>query len=66
VIHELPGDYYDSYRRNIRAVTVGSVLAAAKSHIHPEKLQTVVVGDASLVRKSLADLDAGAIQVHDA
>ena len=66
VIHDLPSDYYDSYRRNIRGVTVKSVLNAAKSHIQPEKLQTVVVGDASLLRKSLADLDAGVIQVHDA
>jgi len=65
VIHGLPADYYDTYRPNIRGVTVGSVLAAAQAHLHPEKLQTVVVGDAALVRRSLADLDAGTIQVHD-
>ena len=65
VIHDLPADYYDTYRGNIHRVTIGSVLAAAKAHIHPEKLQTVVVGDASLVQKPLAELDVGAIQIHD-
>ena len=66
VIHELPADYYDAYRRNIRAVTVESVLEAARAHIHPEKLQTVVVGDAAVIRSSLAELGAGAISVHEA
>ena len=66
VIHDLPADYYDTYRGNIHGVTVGSVLAAAKAHIHPEKLQTVVVGDASLVQQPLAELDVGTVQVHDA
>ena len=66
VIHDLPADYYDTYRANIHRVTIGSVLAAAKAHIHPEKLQTVVVGDASLVQEPLVELDVGAVQVHEA
>lgn len=66
VIHDLPPDYYDSYRRNIRAVTIGSVLEAARAHIHPESLQTVVVGDAAIIRAPLGELGAGAVRVHDA
>jgi zinc protease len=66
VIHELPADYYDTYRRNIRAVTVGSVLEAARAHIHPEELQTVIVGDAAVIRAPLSELDAGVVSVHDA
>ena len=66
VIHDLPRDYYDSYRRNIRAVSVESVLAAAKAHIHPEALQTVIVGDAAMVRGPIAELGAGVVHVHDA
>ena len=65
VIHDLPADYYDTYRRNIHEVTVEAVLAAAKAHINPDKLQTVVVGDASMVHGALAKLDVGALQVHD-
>ncbi len=66
VIHNLPRDYYDSYRRNIRAVSVESVLAAARAHIHPEALQTVIVGDAAMVREAMAGLGAGVVHVHDA
>jgi zinc protease len=66
VVHELPPDYYDTYRRNIRAVTVGSVLEAAQAHIHPDKLQTVVVGDAAVIRSSLSELGAGPVSVHEA
>jgi zinc protease len=66
VIHDLPADYYDSYRRNIHNVSIGSVLAAANAHLHPDKLQTVVVGDAALVGGALAELGAGSVNVHDA
>lgn len=66
VIHDLPHDYYDSYRRNIREVTVKSVLKAARTHIHPTELQTVVVGDAALVRQPLVELGVGAVQIHEA
>jgi zinc protease len=65
VIHGLPHDYYDSYRQNIRQVTVRSVLEAARTHIHPTELQTVVVGDAALIRKPLSELGTGDVQVHD-
>ncbi|HEU4748125.1 MAG TPA: pitrilysin family protein, partial [Gemmatimonadaceae bacterium] len=53
VIHDLPPDYYDSYRGNIRAVTAAAVREAARKHLHPDELQTVVVGDPALVRHSL-------------
>ena len=66
VIHDLPHDYYDSYRRNIRGVTAKSVLEAGRTHIHPAELQTVVVGDAALIRQPLAELGAGGVEIHDA
>ena len=64
VIHDLPRDYYDSYRKNIHAVSVDQVLEVARTELHPEQLQTIVVGDARLVRDPIAELDAGDIQVH--
>jgi zinc protease len=66
VVHELPADYYDTYRKNIHAVTVGAVLEAARAHIHPDKLQTVIVGDATVIRAPLTELDAGTVSVHNA
>jgi zinc protease len=65
VIHDLPPDYYDSYRKNIRNVTVRAVLEAARAHIHPAELQTVVVGDATRIRGPLAELSAGDVHVYD-
>ncbi|MEO8578769.1 MAG: pitrilysin family protein [Gemmatimonadales bacterium] len=64
VIYDLPEDYYDSYRKNIRGVSVDTVLGAAKSHLHPDELQTVVVGDARVIRDSVADLKVGDVHVH--
>jgi predicted Zn-dependent peptidase len=66
VIYDLPPDYYDSYRENIHNVSGDAVLEAARSHLHPELLQTVVVGDAGIVRSSLVDPDLGEVTVHNA
>jgi zinc protease len=65
VIYELPPDYYDSYRRNIHNVSTDAVLEAARLHLHPHELQTVVVGDAGIVRESLASLALGELTVHN-
>jgi zinc protease len=64
-IYDLPSDYYDSYRANIHSVSEGAVLKAAKTHLHPELLQTVIVGDATTVRHSLADYSLGEVTVHN-
>ena len=59
VIYGLPDDYFDSYRARIREVTADSVLQAAKRHLDPDRMQAVVVGDASVVRRSLEELGFG-------
>ncbi|HST07053.1 MAG TPA: pitrilysin family protein [Gemmatimonadaceae bacterium] len=66
IVYELPADYYDSYRRNISAISAEDVLAAARTHLHPEELQTTVVGDARAIRQMVGDLELGDIQVHGA
>lgn len=65
VIHDLPADYYDSYRPNIHNVSGGAVLDAARSHLHPDRLQTVVVGDAARIKDSVIDLGMGDLTVHN-
>ena len=65
VIHGLPADYYDTYRKNIRNVSADAVLAAANTHLHPSELQTVVVGDAKTIQASLADERFGELLVHN-
>jgi zinc protease len=64
-IYDLNADYYDSYRRNIHNVSEDAVLKAAKTHLHPELLQTVIVGDALAVRDSLTDHSLGDVTVHN-
>jgi zinc protease len=65
VIYGLQADYYDVYRKNVRSVTADAVLQAARAHLHPDELQTVVVGDAQVVRDSVAHLNVGELQVHN-
>lgn len=65
VIHTLPADYYDAYRKNIHSVSADAVLAAAKAHLHPLELQTVVVGDAKTIQGTLAEPKFGELLVHN-
>jgi predicted Zn-dependent peptidase len=66
VVHSLPADYYDSYRKNIHSVSADAVLAAANAHLHPLELQTVIVGDAKTIQSSLVDPGFGELFVHNA
>ncbi len=65
VIYGLPADYYDTYRAHIRSVSIDDILEAAQAHLHPNELQTVVVGDAKVIRDSVATLEIGELQVHE-
>lgn len=61
VIFNLREDFYDTYRDNIRAVTPSDVLVAAQTHVYPEKLLGVVVGDPAIVTKPLESLGLGPV-----
>lgn len=65
VIYRLPDDYFDRYRERVRAVTAGDVLAAARAHLHPDRMQIVAVGDSGVVRAPLETLDIGPVAVYD-
>ncbi|MDQ6738530.1 MAG: insulinase family protein, partial [Gemmatimonadota bacterium] len=56
-------DWYDSYRTNISAVTTEDVLNAARTHLHPESLQIVIVGDADAIREPLEEMKFGPVDV---
>jgi predicted Zn-dependent peptidase len=62
-IYGLPEDWYDTYRTRIGAVTIDDVLNAARTHIHPDSLQVVIVGDASAIREPLDALTFGPLDV---
>ena len=65
IIYGLADDYFDRYRARVRAVTAADVLAAARTHLHPERMQIVVVGDLGTVRAPLEKLGIGPVTVYD-
>jgi zinc protease len=66
VVYDLPEDYFDTYRANVRAVTAAAVRRAAERYLHPEALQLLVVGDPAVVRAPLERLAFGPLTVYDA
>jgi len=65
-IYDLSPDYYATYRENVRSVSVDAVLDAAQKHLHPDRLQTVVVGHAKAIREPVGELSLGDVQIHNA
>ena len=65
VVYDLPDDYFDRYRAHIRAVTCADVLAAAREHLHPDRMQVTVVGDREDIRGPLQSLGWGDVAVYD-
>ncbi|HYW31943.1 MAG TPA: hypothetical protein VE869_10590, partial [Gemmatimonas sp.] len=47
----------------VRAVTADDVLRVARTHLDPERLQVIVVGDPA-IEAELASLDLGPVTVH--
>jgi zinc protease len=44
-LHELPGDYLETYREKVRALKPEDVIAAARTYFDSANMQIVVVGD---------------------
>lgn len=63
LVHELPMDYFETYRTNIRAVTADQAAEAGRRHLRPEELQIVVVGDADKIQGELEALELGPVEV---
>lgn len=64
MIHQLPDDAWTRYRDDIRAVDVTGAHDAARRHIHPDRLTTVIVGDADRIADDLRALELGPVTVH--
>ena len=64
-IFRLPTNYFDTYRDRVKAVTTQDVLRVAQTHLDPNRLQVVVVGDATAIRPSVEALSLGPVTVYD-
>lgn len=63
IIHGLPMDELDRYRPAIEAVSSSDVATAASSHIRPDELAVVLVGDADAILPALEGAAIGPIVV---
>ena len=63
VTYELPDDELERYRPAIEVVTADDVRAAARSHLHLERLGIVIVGDADAVARDVEALGIGDVKV---
>lgn len=59
----LPNNHYDTYRERVRSVTAEDVAAAARNHLHLDRLQVLALGDRAQVAPMLADIDLGPLSV---
>lgn len=55
-VHDLPDHDLTEFHDRIRALTLDDVARVARTHLRPEALSVVVVGDASVVRAGLEEL----------
>lgn len=65
VVYGLPDDYFASYRERVLEVEDDEVLRVASTHIRPDDLTLVVVGDAEAIRPSLESLALGPLEIVD-
>jgi zinc protease len=66
VIHDLPDNYYDEYRAQVRQVTTDDVLRAAERHLHPDRLHIVIVGDPTVIAEQLTGIQRMQVDVVNA
>jgi zinc protease len=65
VRYGLPDDFYDTYREQVRAVSIDDVLRVARQHLDPAALQMLVVGDLDRVQGPLEALGFGTSTIYD-
>ena len=65
-VYDLPPDYFQKAPDAIAAVDADAVLAAAKSHLRPNEMKIIVVGDRARIEAQLLELGLGPIAYRDA
>lgn len=58
----VPADFYSTYRERVRALTAEQVHAAAQTHLHPDRLLIVAVGDTATVAPMLEGMGLGPVR----
>ncbi|HTO74395.1 MAG TPA: pitrilysin family protein [Gemmatimonadales bacterium] len=61
----LPLDYFNSYPRQIQAVTAGDVQRVARHYLDPGHFSVIVVGDVQQIRPGIEALGLGPVSVRN-
>jgi zinc protease len=54
--YNYPIDYLETYRQNLAAVTIADVQRVARTYLHPDQMQIVLVGDSEQYRDTITTL----------
>lgn len=65
VVYGLPLDYYSTYRERLASVTTADVGRIATSHLKPDALTIVAVGDLKAIEAPIRALNLGTVEVWD-
>jgi predicted Zn-dependent peptidase len=60
VLYDLPDTYFEEFVPAIERLTAQDVTRAAREHLHPDRMITLIVGDFDVVHEELARLGLGA------
>ena len=63
-IYGLPDDYLQTYRENVASVTADDVERVARTHIRPDEIAIVVVGDAEAILPQVREY-ADTVEIFD-
>jgi predicted Zn-dependent peptidase len=64
-LYDLPLDYFSNYSRNVMAVTQADVQRVAQRYLTPDRMQIVVVGDASVIESGIRAAGLGNVVKRD-
>jgi zinc protease len=64
VVYGLPDDYFQDYRKRILAVDREAVEKAARTHIRPDNMAVIVVGDATVLKDGLEKSAVGEVLIE--
>jgi zinc protease len=58
-LYDLPDDYFTEFVPKVMSLTPDDLTRAARTHIHPDRLSTVIVGDREKFGGALAEIGLG-------
>jgi zinc protease len=64
-VHNLPLDYFRDLPSQIDCLSAADILAVAKKHLRPGEMAVVAVGDCSVIRGPLEELQFGLLECRD-